>query len=688
MKFALLAALLPALAAAEPRIFPEPQEMKPAAGFFELKGAVIATPPADADLARRLSAELADRYGLALPTIGLAELRPGRPAIVMGSVSSPMIQARASRLNTQPPPAEGYVLDITPKQILIAGADTDGAFYGFQSLRQLLAADLRVPALRVRDWPHKPFRGIKMYLPGRDNIGFYKRFVRDWMALYKFNKLILELNAGMRLDRHPELNAGWLEFARDLNYSRRSRTTGPHDEDQDSAHHDTADFGVLEKEEVADIVRWARANHIEVIAEIPSLTHSNYLLTRHRELAENPEAEWPDTYCPMLPGSYKLLFDVLDEYIEVIKPRMVHIGHDEWRMPWGACPRCRDKNYGDLFGQDVVKIHDYLAAKGVKTAMWGDHLIEALRGKGPKPRKSPTGRAYYAPGGLTPEQVKKWIPKDILIFNWFWNDSQPGQGEVNDVALEQWGFQQVYGNMTPEIPNYGKRSVRRGVLGGAPSSWAATTEQNFGKDLMFEMLGTASMLWSSRWQDERGLAATVENIMPGIRRNMGGIEPPSAGIDPVVPLKLASGNASAAAQAIAGVELKSGPVSLGRILFDVAGPLVVGVSGSKPAQWPRESDAIPIGEDPSSIIFLHTAAQRARDTMAYRQIFNFPDTSDLLGWYEVVYEDGYIATVPVRYGVNISNWQRPEKGGWAWCYSADAVNLAKGERPAVFYAYE
>jgi hypothetical protein len=42
----------------------------------------------------------------------------------------------------------------------------------------------------------------------------------------------------------------------------------------------------------------------------------------------------------------------------------------------------------------------------------------------------------------------------------------------------------------------------------------------------------------------------------------------------------------------------------------------------------------------------------------------------------------------VRYGVNISNWQRPEKGGWAWCYSADAVNLAKGERPAVFYAYE
>ena len=39
--------------------------------------------------------------------------------------------------------------------------------------------------------------------------------------------------------------------------------------------------------------------------------------------------------------------------------------------------------------------------------------------------------------------------------------------------------------------------------------------------------------------------------------------------------------------------------------------------------------------------------------MSYRYIHNFPDTADLLGWYEVVYDDGFVETVPVRFGWNI-----------------------------------
>ena len=54
------------------------------------------------------------------------------------------------------------------------------------------------------------------------------------MALYKYNKLIVELNGAMRLDRHPEVNAGWIDLFKDLRYSRRDRSTGPHGEYQDS----------------------------------------------------------------------------------------------------------------------------------------------------------------------------------------------------------------------------------------------------------------------------------------------------------------------------------------------------------------------------------------------------------------------------------------------------------------------
>ena len=68
---------------------------------------------------------------------------------------------------------------------LVAGSDA-GALYGLQSLRQLAFREqgqLRFKGVRVRDWPAKPFRGIKLYIPGRNNIPFFKRFIRDFMAL-------------------------------------------------------------------------------------------------------------------------------------------------------------------------------------------------------------------------------------------------------------------------------------------------------------------------------------------------------------------------------------------------------------------------------------------------------------------------------------------------------------------------
>lgn len=627
------------------KVFPEPREMRATGAAFPLDEKVVLCGPPP--LTGLLAAELSDRFGLAVRTV--QKVAPGERAIVM-------------RTTGKPRGPEGYTLEVTHGRIAIEGSDDAGTFYGLQTLRQLLTAR-SVPGVMVRDRAYKPFRGIKMYLPGRNNIPFFKRFVRDFMAVYKYNKLILELNAGMRFDRHPELNAGWMEFARDLNFSRRERPLGNHRESQDSSHQDTADGGVLEKPEVADLVRWAEQFHIEVIPEIPSLTHSYYLLTRHRELAENADVEWPDTYCPSQPAVYPLLFDVLDEYIEVMHPKTIHVGHDEWRVPW-TCPRCSKRDFRELFAEDLNKIHKHLADKGVRTAIWGDHLIEPLRGRGLAPRTSPAGRKYVVPGGLTPEQVRKWIPKDILIFNWFWDEdhAKTGQGEKNDIALEEWGFQQVYGNMTPRIQNYAARSARKSVLGGAPSSWAATTEFNFGKDLIAQFLGCASLLWSAHPPDPAAEAAAIQEIMPAVRRAMTGEVPPSD-TDPVTPVKIAGREWP--------MPVKTGRVQAGKLLFDVERPAMGGA-------------VVAVGEDATSLVFLHAAEQPGVSAQAYRYIFNFPDTTDLIGWYEVVYEDGYVESVPVRYRVNALEWSRAGS-----CYQASTVDLsAAGAGPATFFAYE
>ena len=106
-------------------------------------------------------------------------------------------------------------------------------------------------------------------------------------------------------------------------------------------------------------------------------------------------------------------------------------------MPVHVCTLCKDKDYKELFVQDVNKIYNYLDSKGVKVGMWGDHFLESVREKGFRNRETNSGYKYQVPGAITPEQVKQSIPKDILIFNWFWGDSE------NDLAIEQFGFKQL-----------------------------------------------------------------------------------------------------------------------------------------------------------------------------------------------------------------------------------------------------
>ena len=58
---------------------------------------------------------------------------------------------------------------------------------------------------------------------------------------------------------------------------------------------------------------------------------------------------------------------------------------------------------------------------------------------------------------------------------------------------------------------------------------------------------------------------------------------------------------------------------------------------------------VPIGQDVSSLIFLHALAKPAASQKAYRLIHNFPDAAVLLGWYEILYADGLIENVPIRW---------------------------------------
>jgi hypothetical protein len=409
---------------------------------------------------------------------------------------------------------------------------------------------------------------------------------------------------------------------------------------------------------------------------------------------------WPDIYCPVNPKSYSLVFEVYDEFIDVLKPRSVHIGHDELFLPVNVSSQCRDKDIGELYGEDVNKIHHHLASKGIKTQLWGDMLLQSVRGVGLQKKSAPDGWTYNSPGGLTPEQVERLIPKDCLIYNWFWND-EPGQkdsAERNEETLDKMGFQQIFGNLEPHIEHYEIRKKRSTLLGGAPSAWFGTNEIGFGKDLISDFLGCSNILWTGHVLGAKDLSARVQSMLPSIRPRLSGITAPSQTETSIVPVDISHEFNMTDSIPMLGINLEdmtTQSINANRTPF-VFGPangmraIVVGTDGEEATGLPKAVTGIRVGESPTSLIFLHAAARRATNRESYRLIWDQVDTSDLLGWYEVVYEDGFVSIIPIRYSVNILEWNWDERvSARDYCYGADAVAVGNHAKNRVtFFAYE
>ena len=130
--------------------------------------------------------------------------------------------------------------------------------------------------------------------------------------------------------------------------------------------------------------------------------------------------------------------------------------------------------------------------------------------------------------------------------------------------------------------------------------------------------------------------------------------------------------------------------------------IAVGSNGKGENPLPSKVEGITVNEDVSSLIFLHACALPSENQKAYFNIPDFFDTADLLGWYEIVYEDGFRIIVPVQYGVNILEWnpggedrldkREGETGSPqnVYCYEADPVSCSSDstKSPITFFAFE
>lgn len=378
-------------------ILPKPRTLRRSTGTFALTASTtVYADQAAAPAAEALRRALGPATGVDLPA-ATDQAAAGVSLTVDGSGLGP----------------EAYTLTVTPDRIEIVGADPAGAFYGVQSLRQLLPAeafgaerverDWPVPAVEVEDAPAFGWRGTMLDV-GRHFMP--KRFVLkliDLLALHKLNVLHLHLteDQGWRLavDRYPKLTevGGW-----------RSETLigHGHTPDDEKRYDGTPHGGFYSKADIQEIVAYAAERFVTVVPEVDMPGHMVAALTAYPELGNGTGPYSVLTKWGISPqvlnieeSTVDFCRDVLSEVVELFPAPYVHTGGDECpRKEWEASQAVH-RRMAELGLESVEDIQPWFSQR----------MAEFLRSKG----RRMVGWDELLDGG-GPEA----LPDDVVVMSW------------------------------------------------------------------------------------------------------------------------------------------------------------------------------------------------------------------------------------------------------------------------------
>lgn len=290
---------------------------------------------------------------------------------------------------------EAYSLDIGVDGIHIRSSDSRGAFYGLQSLCQVMAQCLRgsaalrsLPALSMEDRPSYAYRGMHLDVSRHFfDVDFVERYI-DLLALHKFNVFHWHLtnDAGWRLEstRFPKLTKiGSVRQSTVIGFARN----------RDATLDGKPYGGFYTQEQVRHIVEYAAARQITVIPEIALPGHASALLAAYPELGcfnkpSKVSGHWgifDDVLCPN-DATFEFLQELFLEVTQLFPGPYVHIGGDEVQTEhWQRCPACRElmrvrgfNEPAQLRGYFVGRLSSLISALGKIPIVWGDCGVEGL----------------------------------------------------------------------------------------------------------------------------------------------------------------------------------------------------------------------------------------------------------------------------------------------------------------------
>ncbi|WP_310568489.1 beta-N-acetylhexosaminidase [Gemmatimonas sp.] len=368
-------------------IIPRPVVLTPKSGAFTLTArTVVHADPAFTGVARRFARDVADPTGFDLTVV--------RRATAGSAVAGGIALIRTPALGP-----EAYTLDVTPAGVVIKASAPAGAFYGLETLKQLLPAAIyreaplgntmwRAAAVHVEDAPRFAWRGSHLDVARHfESKEFVKKYI-DLLARHKMNRFHWHLteDQGWRIEikKYPLLT--------ELGSCREQTLVGPYITNPKPSNFDgKRHCGFYTQDDVREVVAYAADRMITVVPEIEMPGHAQAAIHAYPQLSSRPDSSpgvmqvWGVSDFILNPTDSTVAFmqDVLTEVLALFPGPYIHIGGDEaGKAQWKANPQIQArikalglKDEHEMQSWFIRQMDTFLTARGRRMIGW-DEILE------------------------------------------------------------------------------------------------------------------------------------------------------------------------------------------------------------------------------------------------------------------------------------------------------------------------
>lgn len=285
-----------------------------------------------------------------------------------------------------------YFLDVDKDIIKVEAAASSGAFYCFQTIKQIVKAENKsviIPCCKIHDYPRFKWRGFML---DESRHFFGKEFVKqtlDMMAMNKMNVFHWHLtdDQGWRIEikRYPLLTSkGSIRKSTPLSIEALYDHSLPWDK---------SEYGkglYYTQNDISEIVSYAKERFIDIVPEIDMPGHLSAAIACYPELSCSGEkidvaSEFgvlENIACCGKDTIYKFAYDIIDELTRLFPFSYIHIGGDEVpKNKWKECPLCQKmikeknlENEENLQGYFNNSLQAYIKSKGRHMIGWNEIL--------------------------------------------------------------------------------------------------------------------------------------------------------------------------------------------------------------------------------------------------------------------------------------------------------------------------